>query len=389
HGIHQLWHGSGSSFFAAKRCPGPEAACPGEAPSELTVSESPEDAPATTNLGTTETLLQLEAGDEARSLGLDVEAAENGRALRVKAIKSNGLVHDWNAGGDNVISPGDLIMSANGVDGSPAILQECQKVGPLRLLLRRHSEPCQVVAWGHQQCGGDCRGLPAAQLDSFVMAGRRVRAVVGNTYAVAALIDGGSVVTWGDPERGGDSTAVAGQLVDVKAIVGTDSAFAALTDQGDVVAWGDKSEGGELPSRRRLSISSGLKSRTTLTDGAVRMAQEEEEAVANEPESCCSPRLLCGNSAAFAAVDASGQVFAWGDPSSGGRTADAEEAVSQLQGGRVRQLVGNGHAFAALSEGGGVACWGDASCGADCNACAVSVILYFIVVGDCCCLLFF
>ena len=45
---------------------------------------------------------------------------------------------------------------------------------------------------------------------------------------VAALKAGGSVVTWGNRHRGGDSTNVQQQLVDVQHIYATNHAFAAL-----------------------------------------------------------------------------------------------------------------------------------------------------------------
>ena len=48
----------------------------------------------------------------------------------------------------------------------------------------------------------------------------------------------GSVVTWGSPHYGGDSTSVQEQLQKVERIYSTGLAFAALTVDGSVVTWG-------------------------------------------------------------------------------------------------------------------------------------------------------
>ena len=56
--------------------------------------------------------------------------------------------------------------------------------------------------------------------------------------AFAAILDDGSVVTWGSACHGGDSSAVQGQLKNVQQIQATVDAFAAVLDDGSVVAWG-------------------------------------------------------------------------------------------------------------------------------------------------------
>jgi len=60
-----------------------------------------------------------------------------------------------------------------------------------------------------------------------------------NKAAFAALRADGSVVTWGDPLHGGDSSSVSNQLSSgVVQLYSTHSAFAALKDDGSVVTWG-------------------------------------------------------------------------------------------------------------------------------------------------------
>ena len=53
----------------------------------------------------------------------------------------------------------------------------------------------------------------------------------------------GSVVSWGHPEFGGDSTGVRNQLRGVQQVA-SDSVFAAILADGSVVAWGNEEEGG-------------------------------------------------------------------------------------------------------------------------------------------------
>ena len=54
-----------------------------------------------------------------------------------------------------------------------------------------------------------------------------------------------SVVTWGSPGGGGDSSAVSGQLRNVQQVQGTSSAFAAILADGSVVTWGHPFHGGD------------------------------------------------------------------------------------------------------------------------------------------------
>ena len=56
--------------------------------------------------------------------------------------------------------------------------------------------------------------------------------------AFAAILADGSVVAWGAPDYGGDSSVVQDQLKDVQQIQATIRAFAAILADGSVVAWG-------------------------------------------------------------------------------------------------------------------------------------------------------
>ena len=101
-----------------------------------------------------------------------------------------------------------------------------------------------VTTWGYRAAGGDCYhvehrllrlriGVPAAQLKGGV------QHIYSTSAAFAAVKDDGSVLTWGKPEKGADSSAVREQLREgVKQIFSTSKAFAALKDDGTVVTWG-------------------------------------------------------------------------------------------------------------------------------------------------------
>ena len=66
---------------------------------------------------------------------------------------------------------------------------------------------------------------------------------LGSSFA--ALIGDGSVVTWGDPDRGGDSSHVQEKLRNMCHIQATEFAFAAVLDNGSVVTWGVHHRGGD------------------------------------------------------------------------------------------------------------------------------------------------
>ena len=57
--------------------------------------------------------------------------------------------------------------------------------------------------------------------------------------AFAAILGDGSVVTWGDPVFGADSSRVQDRLKNMQRVQATDCAFAAILDDGSAVAWGD------------------------------------------------------------------------------------------------------------------------------------------------------
>ena len=88
---------------------------------------------------------------------------------------------------------------------------------------------------------------------------RNVRHIQATHHAFAAILESGAVVTWGDPEHGGDSSQVQEQLRNVQHIQATRRAFAAILESGAVVTWGDPYFGGDSSEvQEQLSLNLGL-----------------------------------------------------------------------------------------------------------------------------------
>ena len=94
----------------------------------------------------------------------------------------------------------------------------------------------------------------------FDISSRGVRQIQATAHAFAAILEDGSVVTWGHAAGGGDSSAVRDQLKAVQEIQGTETAFAAILADGSVVTWGAAGCGGDSSSVQhdlRFAWSSG------------------------------------------------------------------------------------------------------------------------------------
>ena len=65
------------------------------------------------------------------------------------------------------------------------------------------------------------------------------------------ILESGSVVTWGYPERGSDSSQVQDQLRKVQHIQATERAFAAILESGAVVTCGHPHYGGDSSQVQR------------------------------------------------------------------------------------------------------------------------------------------
>eukprot|EP00434_Breviolum_minutum_P029816 symbB.v1.2.026359.t1/scaffold2626.1/size122458/9 len=154
-----------------------------------------------------------------------------------------------------------------------------------------------------------------------------VKHIQSTAAAFAAIMEDGSVVTWGNPYRGGHSSAVQDQLKGVEQIQATGGAFAAILEDGTVVTWGAARYGGD--------------------SSAVR-------------DQLKGVKQLQVTFAAFAAIKADGSVITWGDAECGG---DSSAVQDQLKG--VLQIQSTADAFAAILADGSVVAWGDETHGGD------------------------
>ncbi|KHD89448.1 MAG: hypothetical protein OM95_03535 [Bdellovibrio sp. ArHS] len=170
--------------------------------------------------------------------------------------------------------------------------------------------------------------------------------IFNNATSFAALQLGGSVLTWGLIDTGGDhlhaTFGVKGGTVTsgVKAIYSGEEAFAAIKTDGSVVTWGAPTRGGN-----HTHATYGAKG-GSLSSGVV--------------------KIFSNKLGGFAALKSDGSVVTWGDLWSGGDHTNATHGTKggALTGG-VKQIVATYAAFAALKSDGSVVTWGTASYGGD------------------------
>ena len=99
---------------------------------------------------------------------------------------------------------------------------------------------CLVVSWRQRnRYLGSCRRM-AVTVRQFKISSGCAADSSHMMRAFAAILEDGSVVTWGDAEVAGDSSAVRDQLKGVQQIQATFRAFAAILEDGSVVTWGDQ-----------------------------------------------------------------------------------------------------------------------------------------------------
>ena len=179
-----------------------------------------------------------------------------------------------------------------------------------------------IITWGQADFGGDSSAVQNKL--------RGVQQIQASWQAFAAILEDGSVVTWGDADHGGDSSSVQDELKGARQIQATGRAFAAILEAGRVVTWGLAYHGGDSSAVR----------------DQLRGVQQIQAAAA-----------------AFAAILEDGSVVTWGDADYGG---DSSAVRDQLRG--VQQIQATSEAFAAILEDGSVVTWGYPDVGGDSSA---------------------
>ncbi|OLQ06599.1 putative E3 ubiquitin-protein ligase HERC1 [Symbiodinium microadriaticum] len=236
-----------------------------------------------------------------------------------------------------------------------------------------------VVTWGQADYGGDSTAVKD-QLKNV----QQVQASRGGAFA-AILVDG-SVVAWGNEDSGGDSSAVQDQLKNVQRIQATSHAFAAVRVDGSVVTWGDAFYGGD-----NTAVQDQLKNVQQIQATACAFAAilgggsvvtwgysgcgGDSRAVQGDLKNVQQIQATDG---AFAAILGDGSVVTWGAFAAirgdgsvvawgwDGRRGDSSAVQDELK--TVQQIQASGNAFAALLGDGSVVTWGDADYGGDSSA---------------------
>ena len=137
------------------------------------------------------------------------------------------------------LRPGDSAIVTWGRGGS-AVRHQPKGVQQIQASFETFAailEDGSVVTWGDADLGGDS----AAVRDQL----RGVQQIQATHVSFAAILEDGSVITWGSQDGGGDSSAVRDQLQHVQQIQASFAAFAAILEDGSVVTWGDAVYGGD------------------------------------------------------------------------------------------------------------------------------------------------
>ena len=174
--------------------------------------------------------------------------------------------------------------------------------------LGRLADKYSVVAWGHPDYGGDTSAVQDHLWDvQQVHASpttyqlRNVEEIAGTCGTFAAILADGSVVAWGAPETGGDSSQVQNELGTVQQIEGTFGAFAAILADGSVVTWADPETGGDSSQiqnqLRTVQQIEGTFGAFVVTWGDPKLGGDsprsaQERSARSRPTICvcCSPR---------------------------------------------------------------------------------------------------
>ena len=194
----------------------------------------------------------------------------------------------------------------------------------------------------------------------------RGSSVTAAECAFAALTRSGTVVAWGSPEEGSDSSTVQHLLVDVVSVTAADRAFAALTRSGTVVTWGDSRFGGDSSDVQHLLVDVVSVKATqcafaamTHTGTVVSWGSDYSEGDYFRVVMADVVTLTVGTSA-FAALTRSGTVATWGYCDFGGDSSDVQHLLVD-----VASVTSGGGAFAALTRSGAVVTWGGTQWGGD------------------------
>ena len=239
-----------------------------------------------------------------------------------------------------------------------------------------------VFTWGDELRGGDAHihyiggtgspNRPGEQAyshwskDISPLLADGVVDIVSNSDAFAAIKEDGSVVTWGDRDRGGLPGSVENKLQsDVVKVLpcssGFNEGFVALKSSGEAVVWPDFNG---IPSEELQSdvvdiVHNDISTVAIKDDGTLIIwwsydpagyFPSEHESGGWRPDEA---EKVFASVDSYASIGLDGWVVSWGDISMG----DMElELVNR--GAPVEHIFSNDYAFAALKKDGSVVTWG-------------------------------
>eukprot|EP00435_Cladocopium_sp_Y103_P066334 s712_g28.t1 len=239
-----------------------------------------------------------------RTEHFSLEASSKVGDLRSLAKQSfnQGFLRLVTQNGHVLADPRESLQAAGVEDGDnlTAIALEVSVMASARAFAIWCNGGGKLVTWGDPDCGGD---------SSAVQDQLTIHQLQASDRAFAAVLADGSVVTWGNCEFGGDSSKVEQRLKNVRDIQATGGAFAAILTDGSVVTWGDPDVGGDSSE-----VQANLR----------------------------NVRLVQGSRAAFAAILTDGSVVSWGPPFFGGNSSEVKDELRNVQ--RIQGSM----AFAAI-----------------------------------------
>ena len=278
------------------------------------------------------------SGNKRKRLELEKSSKVGDLKRLVQKILGENFLSLVTAEGHVLKDPGKSLEAAGVSDGDhlTAVVQQGKLAATATAFALWSDGGDKIVTRGHDKVSRNCSAIQDNLGSVQLVQGTRSAVYKTNEMrpgeyvlpdgAFAAILEDGSVVTWGSPGEGGDSSAVCGQLRNVQQVQGT-SAFAAILADGSVVTWGHPFHGGD----------------------SSRVKDQLRNVKQIEATEC-----------AFAAILQDGSVVTWGDSDCGG---DSSEVKDQLQ--NVQQIEGTEAAFAAVLSGGSLVAWGNPDLGGE------------------------
>lgn len=301
-------------------------------------------------------------------------ASERGFA----ALLSDNTMKAWGSSYVAVTDPNLVYPATGAIATSP--LTNIATVMPGRLAYFVTKKDGSIAAWGKFRgvtdgvdgyIGDAKTGLNPVTLALLT----DVKAQASTEGAYALLKGDGTVVTFGDQDAGGNSSAVQPLLVGVTQIVGNNFDFVALRKDGKVVTWGygyaaksgDAEINPTLADISKLYVSGNAAAAVSNTGAAFAFGftpQIEAADSSSLTASLTNVSNIYSTQTAFAALRTDGTVISWGDLPRMGNSLNAVQ--SSLT--NVKSVQATEYAFAALKGDGTVISWGDPELGGDSSA---------------------